>query len=222
MRPYVICHMMPSVDGRIKTGRWNLTAGFGEYDKTGDTHRANAWMCGRVTMQEFAARGKPKLRRPSKPVPRTDFIARRADSYGVAVDQHGRLNWKSDELNGDHLITVLSTAVPDAYLAFLRDKGISYLFGGRKELDFARVLEKLREDFGIRRLLLEGGGGLNGSMLRAGLIDELSILVVPVADGSMGTPTLFDGGAQTGTKLTLRSTRRLTGGVVWLRYRVRK
>jgi len=222
MRPYVICHMMPSVDGRIKTERWNLTAGYGEYDRTGETYRAEAWMCGRVTMEAYAAPGRPKLRKPSKPVPRTDFIARQADSYGIAVDQHGKLNWKSDEINGDHVITILSTAVSDAYLSFLRAKGISYLFGGGKKLDLARVLEKLRQNFGIRRLLLEGGGGLNGSMLRAGLIDELSLLIAPVADGSLGTPTLFDGGAAAGTKLTLRSTKRLTGGVVWLRYRVRK
>ena len=214
--------MMPSVDGRIKTDRWNLSAGYAEYDRVGDTHRADAWMCGRVTMEAYAAPGRPRLRKPAAPIPRTDFVARKSGSYGIALDQHGKLNWKSDEVNGDQLITVLSTAVPDPYLEFLRAKGISYLFGGGKRLNLARVLEKLREEFGIKRLLLEGGGGINGSMLRAGLIDELSILVVPVADGSLGTPTLFDGGGREGTKLTLMATRKLTGGVVWLRYRVRK
>ena len=101
--------------------------------------------------------------------------------------------------------------------------GISYIFGGEKELDLKGVLEKLRKRFGIRRLLLEGGGGINGSMLRAGLIDELSILVVPVADGSTGTPTLFDVGASpaSAAKLTLMSAKKLKGSVVWLRYRVR-
>ena len=59
-------------------------------------------------------------------------------------------------------------------------------------------------------------------MLRAGLIDELSILIAPVADGAAGTPALFDidDPPRKAAKLTLIATRKLTGGVVWLRYRV--
>ena len=40
--------------------------------------------------------------------------------------------------------------------------------------------------------MLEGGGRINGGMLRAGLIDEVSVLVAPVVDGRIGTPALFD------------------------------
>jgi riboflavin biosynthesis pyrimidine reductase len=174
-------------------------------------------------MEVFSSRRRPALRRPKSPVPRTDFVAHLGGSYGVAIDPSGKLNWKSSDLWGDRAITVITKSVSDGYLAFLRSKGISYIFGGEKELDLERVLEKLRKRFGIRRLLLEGGGGINGSMLRAGLIDELSILVVPVADGSVGTPTLFDvdGSPASAAKLTLLSTKKLTGSVVWLRYRVR-
>ena len=223
MRPYVICHMMPSVDGRIITERWGPIAGYSEYGRTGSMHGADAWMCGRVTMEVFSARRRPALRRPKSPVPRTDFVARLFGSYGVAVDPSGKLNWQSSDVWGDHAITVLTKSVSDGYLAFLRSKGVSYIFGGEKALDLRRVLEKLRKRFGIRRLLLEGGGGLNGSMLRAGLIDELSILVAPVADGSVGTPTLFDVGDSPASpaRLALLSTKKLRGGVVCLRYRVR-
>ena len=81
--------------------------------------------------------------------------------------------------------------------------------------------------FGIRKLLLEGGGKINGSFLAAKLIDELSILVAPVADGSVGTPSLFDvvdGRADTGrtpAALKLLSMEKRAGGIVWLRYKVR-
>ncbi|MEO8453056.1 MAG: RibD family protein [Gemmatimonadota bacterium] len=222
MRPYVICHMIPSVDGRIKMERWDL-ASFGVYDRIASTFHADAWMAGRVSMEVYGARQRPPLRRPSNPIPRADFVARVADSYGIAVDPSGKLNWKSADLHGDHAITVLTQTVSDGYLAFLRSKGVSYVFGGEKKLDLARVMEKLRELFGIRRLLLEGGGGINGSMLRAGLINELSILVAPVADGAVGTPTLFDvdDPPARATKLKLLSTKKLANGVVWLRYKVR-
>ena len=49
-------------------------------------------------------------------------------------------------------------------------------------VDLPRVLAKLSSQFGIRKLLLEGGGTINGTFLAAEVIDELSILVAPVAD----------------------------------------
>jgi 2,5-diamino-6-(ribosylamino)-4(3H)-pyrimidinone 5'-phosphate reductase len=82
---------------------------------------------------------------------------------------------------------------------------------------------KLGKEFGIRKLLLEGGGKINGSFLAADLIDELSILIAPVADGSIGTPTLFDVEAGRGParKLELISVERLKEDLIWLRYEIR-
>jgi riboflavin biosynthesis pyrimidine reductase len=59
-------------------------------------------------------------------------------------------------------------------------------------------------------------------MLRAGLIDEVSVLVAPVVDGRMGTPALFDaqGGGFAPRQLALQSIERRAGDVLWLRYRV--
>jgi 2,5-diamino-6-(ribosylamino)-4(3H)-pyrimidinone 5'-phosphate reductase len=69
--------------------------------------------------------------------------------------------------------------------------------------------------------MLEGGGGINGSMLRAGLVDEVSLLVAPVADGRVGTPALFDveGADFAPRDLVLDAVERRDGGLVWLRYR---
>ena len=86
------------------------------------------------------------------------------------------------------------------------------------------MLVKLRREFGIEKLLLEGGGGINGSFLAAGLIDELSVLVAPVADGSVGTPSLFDrrAGAGGARALELLAVERRASDVLWLRYRVKR
>ncbi|MCS0457471.1 MULTISPECIES: dihydrofolate reductase family protein [Rhizobium] len=67
--------------------------------------------------------------------------------------------------------------------------------------------------------MLEGGGGINGSFLSAGLIDEISLLILPVADGSLNVPTTFDRPTGPATRLSLISVEQLEGDVVYLRYR---
>src|SRR5260221_14517588 len=157
-------------------------------------------------------------------MPRRYFIGEAtARACDIAIDPSGKLTWGSNAIDDAHVITVLAERVSDDYLAFLESRGVSYIFGGRASIDLRKVLAKLRTAFGIRRLLLEGGGKINGSFLAAGLIDELSILIAPVADGSIGTPTLFDAMAGKGLarKLRLISISRLKGDLVWLRYKMR-
>jgi riboflavin biosynthesis pyrimidine reductase len=112
--------------------------------------------------------------------------------------------------------------VSDEYLAFLRDRGVSYLLAGARDVDLPRALEKIGQRFGVRTLMLEGGGRINGGMLRAGQIDEVSLLIAPVADGRMGTPALFDvdGDDLTPYRLALGTVERRAGDVLWVRYRV--
>ncbi len=80
----------------------------------------------------------------------------------------------------------------DAHLAGLRRDGVSYIFAGAVELDPALALDILNRELGIERLLLEGGGKSNGSFLRAGLIDEISLAICPAIDGARGGPQVFD------------------------------
>lgn len=221
-RPYVICHMAPSIDGRIVTEPWpRLPALHAEYERTARSFDADAWMIGRISMEPYAGKAALPARRALPRIPRTDFVVRSdAPSYAIALDPSGKLRWKSGSVDAEHVVTVLTEKVSDRYLAFLRQRAISYLFGGRRRIDLARALGKLRELFGIRRLLLEGGGTINGSFLAEGLIDELSVLLVPVADGSVGTPTLFDAPKHAPRPLQLSSVQRCKGGVLWVRYKV--
>ena len=68
------------------------------------------------------------------------------------------------------------------------------------------------------------GGKFNGAMLRAGLVDEISHITVPIADGGMGISSMFDipGDAPPKAAATLRlvSQKRLPGGAIWCRYKV--
>jgi 2,5-diamino-6-(ribosylamino)-4(3H)-pyrimidinone 5'-phosphate reductase len=223
-RPYVICHMTPSIDGKIVPATWpSLKIASAAYERIARTLDADAWIVGRVSMAPYAGRSRVPRRTRKQRRPRSDFIAdTTAQSYAIAIDPSGKLMWRSNAIDREHVITVLSDRVSDDYLAFLESRGVSYIFGGRDSIDLRRVLPKLRTAFGIRRLLLEGGGKINGSFLAAGVIDELSILIAPVADGSIGTPTLFDAKAGKGLarKLRLISIGRIKGDLVWLRYKM--
>jgi 2,5-diamino-6-(ribosylamino)-4(3H)-pyrimidinone 5'-phosphate reductase len=223
-RPRVICHMLPSLDGRIVTTRWKLPASLSaQYDQTAQTFDADGWMIGRISMEPYAGQARKPVRRPRQPMPRKDFVATRAGSYAIALDPSGKLAWRSGAIDEDHVITVLTERVPDEHLALLQSKGISYVFGGKRSVNLKRVLEKLTALFGIETLLLEGGGRINGSFLAADLIDELSVLVAPIADGSIGTPTLFDAGARGPTRhLRLISVEQRAGDLLWLRYAVKR
>ena len=232
MKPYVICHMVTSVDGRIWGSRWrpksNVVPNLFEklHDQLVREEGGGSWLCGRVTAQEFA-RGKGKVYPPTtQKLPRENWFARRdAAAWGIFLDAHGKACWERSDIGGDPILVILTEQVPDSHLAGLRSENISYIFAGKTEIDLGAALETLNHKLGIGRLLLEGGGGANGAFLRAGLIDELSLVITAAIDGSSGAPTVFNSGdADLGPapieRMTLESHTVLENGALWLRYRL--
>jgi len=228
MKPYVICHMNASVDGRIWGSRWrpagNRMAGL--FEQLHDRLGGSSWLIGRVTGSEYAKAGSYPDR-TDQTYPRDPWFARRdAAAYGVALDAHGKIAWGRSDIGGDPIVAVLTKQVTDAHLAGLRNDGVSYIFAGERELDLALALDILNRELGIKRLLLEGGGRSNGSFLRAGLIDEISLAVCPTVDGARGAPQVFDSRDEDAdarapiNAMTLMSCEVLDGGAVWLRYRL--
>jgi 2,5-diamino-6-(ribosylamino)-4(3H)-pyrimidinone 5'-phosphate reductase len=224
-RPHVICHMAASLDGRIVVDRWpQADEQRREYETIHAAFDPDAWMCGRITMEPFAGgvRTPAEVAREHRGGPRDDFRAPgEFDSFAFALDASGRLAWQSNDISGDHVVAILSERVSDEYLAFLRERRVSYLLAGAHEVDLPLALEKIGARFSVRTLLLEGGGRINGGMLAAGLVDEVSVLLAPVVDGRTGTPALFDADAGFIPRgLTLQAVEQRTGGILWLRYGV--
>ncbi len=235
-RPYIICHMGASLDGKtagdyLKTER---AAYFNDlYEELHKRFDSNAWMCGRVTMEEHFTFGHQlDLESLDGPViPRTDYVANNhAESYAIAVDPSGKLGWTKNAIESwnehrkeeQHIIEVLTEQVSDAYLAHLQKIGISYIFGGNEHINFTVVVQKLKKRFSIQTLMLEGGGFLNGSLLNEGLIDELSLILVPMADGGSNLVTLFETSSfltkQPPVNFFLKDVERLEDSGLWLKY----
>jgi 2,5-diamino-6-(ribosylamino)-4(3H)-pyrimidinone 5'-phosphate reductase len=163
----------------------------------------------------------PASKTPAGPQP--VHVALRADSYAISVDTFGKLRWSASDLDGDHLICIVSEKVSLDYLSMLREKGISYIVSGTASVDLGRAVELLADDFGIRTLLLEGGGQINGAFLDADLVDEVSLLLVPGIDGRNQIPAVFDGVTSTNggaVPLKLKSVEQRASDTLWLRYDV--
>ena len=229
MKPHIICHMAASVDGRTLHSRWRPDGKLASalFERLHDELGGDAWLVGRVTGQEFA-KGKAYPAETTETFPRQAWFARRgADAYGVVLDAHGKIAWGRADIGGDPIVVVLSEKVSDAHLAGLRGEGVSYVFAGETELDLGLIPDILNRELGVERLLLEGGGGANGAFLRAGLVDEISLILCPTVDGAKGAPSVFDSrDAEAGLPapveaMTLESSETLDGGAVWLRYRLR-
>ena len=123
MRPYVICHMLSSVDGKIDGDALRAVTRSGEYEATGAMLNGDAWVCGRTTMQQHFAEEELFVSTLNKPAgPQSVYVARRAKSYAVSIDTTGKLRWSGSDIDGDHLICVVSERVPEDYLSMLREK----------------------------------------------------------------------------------------------------
>ena len=120
------------------------------------------------------------------------------------------------------MIEALTEQVSEDYLAYLRRQGVSYVVAGKEQLDCARLLYELKTGFGIQRLMIAGGGYVNGSFLQAGLIDEVSIVLAPVADGNTRSVSTFESHDfltnQAAVGLSLLDVQRVEGDGLWLRY----
>ncbi|MGJ4887522.1 RibD family protein [Bradyrhizobium sp. HKCCYLRH3099] len=226
MKPDVICLMASSVDGRTWPSRWRPKGSGDLFEQVHDKLGGDAWLIGRVTGQEFA-KGKSYPATTTERFPREHWISRRdAKVHGVVLDGHGKICWGRSDIGGDPIVVVLTEAVSDAHLAGLRSEGVSYIFAGETRLDLPRVLDILARELGVKRLLLEGGGHVNGTFLRAGLIDELNLVLCPAIDGAKGAPMVFDSSEDESdqraplTAMTLESTTALEGGALWLRYKL--
>jgi len=237
-RPKIICHMHMLLNGKIdgianptsvgmRSQRLYFDLFLGE-NRYYDKHRG--WLSGRSTSE--AIMGGPReldLPEVTEPVPEGDFIADPdATMHYFAVDGSGQLAWDRNSFSyfdvDAHIVELISAKVSDAYKAFLRSIGVSYLIVGDERLDMAEAIRKIGEIYDMEELILGGGANLNWSMITDGLCDEISVVLMPTADGENRTHSLFEAhdaySAPVPIAFSLKNVQALEDGSVWLRYGV--
>ena len=96
---------------------------------------------------------------------------------------------------------------------------------GDEELDFTAALSWLRKEWGVSKLLCEGGGEVNAALFRAGLVHRVYQTICPLVFGGRNAPTMADGlgieELSQAVKLRLESLERI-GNELFLVYGVLK
>lgn len=220
-KPYIVCHMMTSLDGRIDCAMTEQLPGVDDYYRTLEALNVPTTVSGRVTAQlEMALPGEFQASDPA-PVGKEAFSKKTdAPSYEVVVDTRGKLLWPDAGEPEKPLLILTSEQVPQEYLTYLADRNISWIAAGKERIDLARAAEILATEFGVERMAVVGGSAINTSFLDSGLLDEVSILIGAGIDGRGGMPAVFDGLPMVHPVIPLGLTdvQKFDSGAVWLRY----
>ena len=237
-RPFIFCHMETSLDGKI----------MGKYLWIPETNTENdvfykmifgpearfqyeATLEGRITIEDnYTYYKKPELDENAAPVPAGDYLAPGAalGVYQLVMDTHGRICWPKNTLEESgrtmHVVEVLTEATPNAYKAYLRSLGISYLICGTDKPDLELLCKKAKDLLHVESMMLAGGGTINWSFVQAGLVDEMSIVMAPAADGNPDTQPMFlaKPGLSTDAPVVFKllDVEKLADDFLWLHYAV--
>ena len=153
---------------------------------------ADAVMCGARTVeisQSILDPGGAKFRRRRLRNGLTEYNLR------VIVSGSGSINPAADIFrNRFSPIIILTTArISRVKLKKIRALADEVKICGRAQIDFCAALRWLRKKWQVKRLLIEGGGGLNDAMFRADLVDEIHLTICPKIFAGRTAPTIADG-----------------------------
>lgn len=218
-RPTVILHNAVSLDGWLDGFEPDL----GLFYETAGKLQAQAILSGSTTLLTGFADASDDD--PGVPAPALDPDRR---PVLIVVDSRGRIGfwdrvrrqpyWKS-------VIVLCSPATPRSALERIERAGLELIVCGSRKVDLARALEILRERHGFATVRVDSGGTLNAALVRANLVDEVSLLLHPVIVGPAGKLSLVHPRPAAGflpVPLEAVAIEQLAGGVVWLRGTVRK
>lgn len=226
-KPYIVCYMMTSVDGRIDCAMTARLIGVEEYYPLLDELDLKSAVSGKTTARlELAETGvfQPKNADPIG----KEMVSKKVSSnngYNIVVDTKGTLLWKHDSKYDRPHILITSKQVSKEYLTYLDERNISYIVTGDNQIDLATACEVLKETFGIQRMGVVGGPTIDTAFLDAGLLDEVIILIGAGIDGRASFPPVFnrvDNGNDKPTPLTLVEVKSYESGAVFIRYKTKK
>jgi 2,5-diamino-6-(ribosylamino)-4(3H)-pyrimidinone 5'-phosphate reductase len=227
MRPFVFINVATTVDGKLAPENRKFVP-FGskrDLDLLYELRaQADAVLMGARTVDSAPGHygpGPAKYRRMRLQCGLPEYNLR------VIVSGRGTLSPRSDifRYRFSPIIVLTSARASVRNLRRLRAVADDVEIFGDKELDFEAAFRWLEKKWRVKKILCEGGGELNTTLIRKNLIDEIYVTLCPLIFGGRGAPTLADGVGVTrvedATKLRIKSFKRL-GQELFIVYRVMK
>lgn len=223
MRPYTVCYMMTSVDGRIDCAMTSELKGVEEYYRILGTLDVPSTLSGRRTAElEMALPGRFEAKDPEVYGMEGSSKKVSAPGYEIVVDSKGTLLWEKETSTDKPHLIITGTKVTKEYLDYLDGLNISWIVCGGDRVDLAKAVQTLAERFGVKRLGIVGGPEINTAFLEVGLLDEIVLLIGPGIDGRAEMPSVFEGKKDLHPlPLELIKAETCGDGTVLLRYRIR-
>lgn len=212
MRPHVTIFSTMTVDGRIasRTGYSRLSC----REDLELLHSLRAAHDAVMVGANTAIKDDPRLTVRLAPAP--------SPAYRVVVDASLRVPPTARVFDSPGRgVLVTTERWRDEDLAGYVNRGVVVVKAGVDSINLELALRKLSE-LGVRRLLVEGGGFLNCTLLAEGLVDELRVTIAPYVFGSgvsLAQCEFFDGESSR-VELALVEYREVCPGWVHLVYRV--
>jgi 2,5-diamino-6-(ribosylamino)-4(3H)-pyrimidinone 5'-phosphate reductase len=222
MKPKVIIFNGLSLDGRMDYGSGTIDMGL--YYGLASRWNAEAMLSGSNTM---LAMNTPEV------MPELETYQPPAEYHPLAVplmvvvDSRGRIrNWNAlrSQPFWRKVVVLCSNATPKEYRAYLEQREVETIVTGDEHVDYRLALEELNTRFGVKVVRVDSGGILNGLLLRAGLVDEVSILIDPCLVGGTSPRTIFNApdlpSGDSILRLKLIHHELVKDDVLWLRYEI--
>ena len=222
-KPYIICHMMMSVDGRVDCAMTSKLPGVEDYYQTLDELNLPTTVSGRVTAElEMANPGffKPK----NQEIFGKSGFSKKVDAQGyeVILDTKGKLLWPNASSMKKPYLIITSERVSKEYLDYLDQQNISWIVCGHEHIDLKQACDILSREFHVERMGIVGDPAINTSFLDQGLLDEISLLIGSGIDCRKEMPSVFDGLKidHDLIHLKLLDVNQFDSDAIWLRYQV--
>ncbi|MBN2393709.1 MAG: RibD family protein [Anaerolineae bacterium] len=220
MLPKIILHTEVSVDGRMD---WMLDDNFLYYRMIADW-KLDGMLSGSNTM--LAAYPEPDTPKAlAAPPPEKAPGLQRL----LVVDSQGRLRcWRQMQQSQwwGEVTLLCSHATPPDYVEAVTNLGVDIIIAGEEKVDLRAALEEANARYSIEVVRTDTGGILHGALLRAGLVDEVSVLLNPCLVGGVSPRSMFvapDLEAKSGLiPLRLLEVKNIGDDFVTLRYAVIK
>jgi 2,5-diamino-6-(ribosylamino)-4(3H)-pyrimidinone 5'-phosphate reductase len=220
MRPHVILHNEVSLDGRLD----GLPPDLGRFYAFAARLREGATLAGCDTLLAAVAASPPDSEESPPPAAPDPGDAR---PLLVVPDSRGRLrHWNHLRAAGPWRdgVALCSRRTPAEHLARLARQRVAVIVAGEDHVDLEAALAELAGRHGVKRVRVDAGGTLNGVLLRADLVDEVSLLVDATLVGGLSPRSFFraeDLASKAGVKrLELLHVEQLEDHTLWLRYAV--
>jgi 2,5-diamino-6-(ribosylamino)-4(3H)-pyrimidinone 5'-phosphate reductase len=222
MLPHVVIHNEISVDARMD----RLNVDMGRFYRLAATWKEDVTLVGADTilasMPELAdaaaAVEMPSVQAsdPTETSPLLAVVDGRGRLPGVAA-LRAQPYWRD-------VVVLCSEAAPGEHLAAMSRQGVDHLVAGTERVDLRAALQWLAERHSAGIVRVDAGGTLIGALLRAGLVDEVSVLVEPRLIGGESRKWLFQAPDTAAddvvVPLRLQHLERFDDDVIWTRYEV--